>query len=68
MPGGIAPEDRSIKIAFNVFGMMANAIVLSYFAYHDLQRMLGAGTLPLLIVTSLISSWPTRSRWRSSFR
>ena len=43
-----------IKIAFNVFGMMANAIVLSYFAYHDLQRMLGAGTLPLLIVTSLI--------------
>jgi len=24
-----------IKIAFNVFGMMANAIVLSYFAYHD---------------------------------
>jgi diguanylate cyclase (GGDEF)-like protein/putative nucleotidyltransferase with HDIG domain len=34
--------------------MMANAIVLSYFAYHDLQRVLGAGTLPLLVITSLI--------------
>ena len=43
-----------IKIVFNVFGMMANAIVLSYFAYHDLQRVLGAGTLPLLVITSLI--------------
>ncbi len=43
-----------IKIIFNVFGMMANAIVLSYFAYHDLQRVLGAGTLPLLVITSLI--------------
>ena len=43
-----------IQIAFNVFGMMANAIVLSYFAYHDLQRVLGLGTLPLLIVTALI--------------
>jgi len=43
-----------IKIAFNVFGMMANAIVVSYFAYHILQRVLGAGTLPLLVVTALI--------------
>jgi diguanylate cyclase (GGDEF)-like protein/putative nucleotidyltransferase with HDIG domain len=43
-----------IKIVFNVFSMMANAIVLSYLAYHDLQRMLGAGTLPLLILTSLV--------------
>jgi diguanylate cyclase (GGDEF)-like protein/putative nucleotidyltransferase with HDIG domain len=43
-----------IKIVFNVFGMMANAIVLSYFAYHDLQPVLGAGTLPLLVVTALI--------------
>ncbi|MFI5101858.1 MAG: diguanylate cyclase domain-containing protein [Terriglobales bacterium] len=43
-----------IKIAFNVFGMMANAIVLSYLAYHGLQRVLRAGTLPLLIVTALI--------------
>ncbi len=42
-----------IKIVFNVFSMMANAIVLSYFAYHDLQRVLGAGTLPLLVVTAL---------------
>jgi diguanylate cyclase (GGDEF)-like protein/putative nucleotidyltransferase with HDIG domain len=43
-----------IKIVFNVFSMMANAIVLSYFAYHDLQRLLGAGTLPLLIITALV--------------
>src|SRR5271156_4967465 len=43
-----------IKIVFNVFSMMANAIVLSYFAYHDLQRVLGTGTLPLLIVTALV--------------
>ena len=43
-----------IKIVFNVFSMMANAIVLSYFAYHALQRVLGAGTLPLLVITSLI--------------
>jgi diguanylate cyclase (GGDEF)-like protein/putative nucleotidyltransferase with HDIG domain len=43
-----------IKIIFNVFSMMANAIVLSYFAYHDLQRVLGAGTLPLLVITALV--------------
>src|ERR1700686_3557388 len=43
-----------IKIIFNVFGMMANAIVVSYFAYHSLQRGLGAGTLPLLVITALI--------------
>ena len=43
-----------IKIVFNVFSMMANAIVVSYFAYHGLQRVLGAGTLPLLVITALI--------------
>jgi diguanylate cyclase (GGDEF)-like protein/putative nucleotidyltransferase with HDIG domain len=43
-----------IKVVFNVFSMMANAILLSYFAYHDLQRVLGAGTLPLLIITALV--------------
>ncbi len=43
-----------VKILFNVFSMMANAIVLSYFAYHDLQRVLGAGTLPLLVITALV--------------
>jgi diguanylate cyclase (GGDEF)-like protein/putative nucleotidyltransferase with HDIG domain len=43
-----------VKIMFNVFSMMANAIVLSYFAYHDLQRLLVAGTLPLLIITALV--------------
>jgi diguanylate cyclase (GGDEF)-like protein/putative nucleotidyltransferase with HDIG domain len=43
-----------IKIVFNVFSMMANAIVLSYFVYHDCQPALGAGTLPLLVVTALV--------------
>jgi diguanylate cyclase (GGDEF)-like protein/putative nucleotidyltransferase with HDIG domain len=43
-----------IKVVFNVFSMMANAIALSYFAYHGLQRVLGAGTLPLLVITALI--------------
>src|ERR1035438_2403929 len=36
-----------IKVFFNVFGMMANAIVLSYVAYHELERIFGSGTLPL---------------------
>src|SRR5664279_1098157 len=43
-----------VKIVFNVFSMMANAIAVSYFAYHGLQRVLGAGTLPLLVITALI--------------
>jgi diguanylate cyclase (GGDEF)-like protein/putative nucleotidyltransferase with HDIG domain len=43
-----------IKIFFNVFGMMANAIVLSYFAYHELERIFGSGTLPLLVITALV--------------
>ena len=43
-----------VKIVFNVFSMMANAITVSYFAYHGLQRVLGAGTLPLLVITALI--------------
>lgn len=43
-----------IKIIFNVFGMMANAIALSYFAYYAMQRVLGAGTLLLLVITALV--------------
>jgi len=43
-----------IKVVFNVFSMMANAIAISYFAYHGLQWVLGVGTLPLLLVTALI--------------
>ncbi|HLX85362.1 MAG TPA: diguanylate cyclase [Terriglobales bacterium] len=43
-----------VKIVFNVFSMMANAIFVSYFAYHALQRWLGEGTLPLLVITALI--------------
>src|SRR5271155_139582 len=43
-----------VKIVFNVFSMMANAIFISYFAYHALQRWLSMGTLPLLVITALI--------------
>jgi diguanylate cyclase (GGDEF)-like protein/putative nucleotidyltransferase with HDIG domain len=43
-----------IKIVFNVFSMMANAIAVSYLAYHALQPTLGAGSLLLLVVTALI--------------
>src|SRR5712691_8606204 len=32
------------KVFFNVFGMMANAIALSYFAYHRLAGFLGEST------------------------
>jgi len=51
---GARQKPIPIKVIFNVFGMMANAIVLSYFAYQDLQRLLGAGTLPLLLITALV--------------
>lgn len=51
---GAGQERGPIKIVFSVFGMMANAIAVSYFAYHALQRGLGAGTLPLLIVAALV--------------
>ncbi len=51
---GTQQKPVPIKVVFNVFSMMANAIAMSYFAYHGLQRVLGAGTLPLLVVTALI--------------
>jgi diguanylate cyclase (GGDEF)-like protein/putative nucleotidyltransferase with HDIG domain len=42
------------KVLFNVFSMMANAIALSYFAFHRLERILGENTPLLLIVTALV--------------
>ncbi|MFY9559025.1 MAG: diguanylate cyclase [Terriglobales bacterium] len=42
------------KVFFNVFGMMANAIALSYFAYHRLAVFLGESTPLLLVVTALL--------------
>src|SRR5271166_4052395 len=51
---GTQQKRDPFKIIFNVFSMMANAIAISYFAYHGLQGALGSGTLPLLIVTALI--------------
>jgi diguanylate cyclase (GGDEF)-like protein/putative nucleotidyltransferase with HDIG domain len=43
-----------IKIVFNVLSMMANAIAISYYSYHALQKVAGAGTLLLLVITALI--------------
>jgi len=43
-----------VKIVFNVLGMMATAITVSYFSYHHLQRWLGEHTLLLLVVTAVI--------------
>ena len=42
------------KVFFNVFSMMANAIALSYFAYHHLDKVLGQSTPLLLILTALL--------------
>jgi diguanylate cyclase (GGDEF)-like protein/putative nucleotidyltransferase with HDIG domain len=42
------------KVLFNVFSMMANAIALSYFAFHRFERILGESTPLLLIVTALV--------------
>ncbi|MGB9197549.1 MAG: diguanylate cyclase [Terriglobales bacterium] len=42
------------KVLFNVFSMMANAIALSYFAFHRLDKILGESTPLLLIVTALV--------------
>ena len=42
------------KIFFNVFSMMANAIALSYFAYHRLEKLLGQSTPLLLVITALV--------------
>jgi len=50
---GARQKPVPVKVLFNVFGMMANAIAVSSFAYHRLQ-LLGGGTLLLLVVTSLV--------------
>lgn len=42
------------KIVFNVFSMMANAIGISYFVYHALEKYLGSSTPLLLVVTALV--------------
>jgi diguanylate cyclase (GGDEF)-like protein/putative nucleotidyltransferase with HDIG domain len=42
------------KVLFNVFSMMANAIALSYFAFHRLEKILGESTPLLLVITALI--------------
>ena len=43
-----------VKVLFNVFSMMANAIVLSYVVYHHLARFFGTGTPLLLIITAIV--------------
>ena len=42
------------QIVFNVFSMMPNAIALSYFAYHRLERVLGTGAPVLLVIAALL--------------
>jgi diguanylate cyclase (GGDEF)-like protein/putative nucleotidyltransferase with HDIG domain len=42
------------KVVFNVFSMMANAIALSFFAFHRLEKVLGESTPLLLVVTALV--------------
>ena len=44
----------AIKVIFNVFSMMANAIALSYFVFHRLARAFGGSTPLLLVVTALV--------------
>jgi len=45
------PRERPqlVKVAFNVFGMMANAVTISYFVYHQLASTL-TQSAPLLLV------------------
>ena len=43
-----------IKVLFNVFGMMANASVLSYATYHWLETRMGSNKPILLIVAALV--------------
>ncbi len=42
------------KLVFNVLSMMANAIAISYIAFHRLERVLGGSTPLLLVITALI--------------
>jgi diguanylate cyclase (GGDEF)-like protein/putative nucleotidyltransferase with HDIG domain len=42
------------KIFFNVFSMMANAIALSYIAYHRLDKLLGQSSPLVLVITALV--------------
>jgi diguanylate cyclase (GGDEF)-like protein/putative nucleotidyltransferase with HDIG domain len=47
-------KPEPVKVLFNVFSMMANAIVLSFCVYHRLEKLLGTGTPLLLIVTAIV--------------
>jgi diguanylate cyclase (GGDEF)-like protein/putative nucleotidyltransferase with HDIG domain len=42
------------QVVFNTFSMMPNAIALSYFVYHRLERVLGGSTPLLLVLTALL--------------
>jgi diguanylate cyclase (GGDEF)-like protein/putative nucleotidyltransferase with HDIG domain len=43
-----------IKVIFNIFSMMANAIGLSYYTYHRMALMLGEGKPMALLVAGLV--------------
>jgi len=51
---GARQKPDPAKILFNVFSMMANAIAISYFAFHRLEGILGHSTPVLLVATALI--------------
>ncbi|MFZ3266193.1 MAG: diguanylate cyclase [Terriglobales bacterium] len=42
------------KVVFNVLSMMANAIALSYFTFHRLEKVMGGSTPLLLVITALL--------------
>ncbi|HZP17617.1 MAG TPA: HD domain-containing phosphohydrolase [Terriglobales bacterium] len=42
------------KVAFNVFGMMANAIALGYFTYHRFALVAGRRGAPLVLMASAL--------------
>ncbi|MBV9339478.1 MAG: diguanylate cyclase, partial [Acidobacteria bacterium] len=70
------------KIAFNVFGMMANAIALSYFTYHRFQSILGneslllvsaaltffvANTIPVSVIIALTENKSCSKIWSECY-
>lgn len=50
----VSRKPDPVKVVFNVFSMMANAIALSYFVFHRLQTVLGESTPLLLVITALL--------------
>jgi diguanylate cyclase (GGDEF)-like protein/putative nucleotidyltransferase with HDIG domain len=72
-----------VKVVFNVFGLMANAICLTYFVYHSSAGLLGnsmplsllvaaityflGDTVPLAIVIALAEKLSMRKIWSEAY-